>query len=83
MPQASSAAGMDTAKIKITVKWIDQASGTVADWDSASKDVRSLAAGGGYVTNTVRVTVSYEWSPPFFITGPLTVTSTSEIPMSF
>ena len=24
-----------------------------------------------------------EGSPPFFITGPLTVTSTSEIPMSF
>src|SRR5262245_16809235 len=35
------AAGMDPAKISIEIKWIDQAAGTSADWDSAGKDVRS------------------------------------------
>jgi len=77
------AAGMEPAKISIRVQWIDQSSGTAVDWDSAPKDVRSAAAGGGYVTNTVRVTVSYAYAPQFFITGSVTVTSTSEIPMSF
>ena len=77
------AAGMDPAKINIRVQWIDQSTGTAVDWDGAPKDVRSPTAGGGYVTNTVRVTVSYEYAPQFFITGSITVTSTSEIPMSF
>ena len=77
------AAGMDTAKITIRVQWIDQSTGKATDWDSAPRDVRSLTAGGSYVTNTVRVSVSYEYSPQFFVTGPLTVTSTSEVPMSY
>jgi Flp pilus assembly protein TadG len=71
------AAGMDPAKITIKVQWIDQATGTAVDWDKAGKDVRSPTASKDYVTNTVRVTITYEWSPAMFLT------STCEVPMSF
>jgi len=29
------------------------------------------------------VTVSYQWTPNFFIVGPIRLTSTCEVPMSF
>jgi Flp pilus assembly protein TadG len=36
-----------------------------------------------YVTNTVQVTVSYQWMPEWFLAGPITMTSTSVVPMSY
>jgi Flp pilus assembly protein TadG len=36
-----------------------------------------------YVTNTVQVTVSYQWIPEWFLAGPITLTSTSVVPMSY
>jgi len=33
--------------------------------------------------NSVSVTVTYQWTPDLYITGPLTLTSTSVMPMSF
>jgi Flp pilus assembly protein TadG len=76
-------AGMDPANITVQIMWIDQSTGTATAWDSAGKDVRSLNASGNYVTNTVRVTVTYQWSPGLFGLGPLNLTSISEVPMSF
>ena len=77
------AAGMDTSKVALQVQWIDQATGTAVDWDSAGKDVRSMTAGGKAVTNTIRVTVTYTFGQDLFLPGTLTLTSTCEIPMSF
>ena len=48
-----------------------------------SKDVLSITAQGEYVTNTVRITVSYQWTPDFLGLGPLSLQSTSEIPMAY
>jgi Flp pilus assembly protein TadG len=76
-------AGMDPTKISITVQWIDQSTGTAVDWDSAGKDVRSPTASGTYITNTVRVTITYQWSPGLLELAPANLTSTCEIPMSF
>ena len=76
------AAGMDTTAITIQVQWIDQATGQVYDWDSAAKYVRSVTASNSYITNTVRVTITYQWSPNV-IFGTLTLKSTCEVPMTF
>jgi hypothetical protein len=35
------------------------------------------------VTNTVQVTVSYQWLPEWFVAGPITLTSTAVVPMSY
>jgi hypothetical protein len=36
-----------------------------------------------YVTSTVQVTVSYQWVPEWFLAGPITLTSTAVVPMSY
>jgi Flp pilus assembly protein TadG len=77
------AAGMATESLSLQVQWIDQATGTAYDWDSATKEVKSVTASGEYVTNTIRVTVSYQWSPNLLGMGPFYLSSTSEIPMVF
>jgi hypothetical protein len=45
--------------------------------------VRSLTAAKQSVTNMVRVTVTYQWSPDLFVVGPIYLTSTTQVPMSF
>ena len=75
------AVGMDPEKLTVQVEWIDRGSGTVWDWDAALKDVRSITPDGEYVSNAVRVTVSYQWSPGLFW-DPVTVRSVCEMPMS-
>jgi Flp pilus assembly protein TadG len=77
------ATGMATEQLTLQVQWIDQGSGIIYDWDSATKDVRSVAASGDYVTNTIRVTVVYQCAPSFFWMSPLDLKSTCEIPMAY
>jgi Flp pilus assembly protein TadG len=77
-----SAANMDTTQLSLQAQWIDQGTGTVWDWDSALKDVKSITAAGEYVNNTVRMTVTYNWSPGLFL-GTVTLTSRCEVPMSY
>ncbi len=76
------AASMDTTQLTLSVEWIDEGSGAAYAWDSASKTIKSITPLGEYVTNMVRVTVTYVWSPGMFI-SPVTITSVSELPMSF
>ena len=38
---------------------------------------------GGSQYNSVSVTVTYQWTPDLYITGPLNLTSTSVMPMSY
>ncbi len=75
------AVGMDSSGLLLHLQWIDQGLNAVQDWDGAPKTVKSLNKQGEYVTNTVRATVTYTWSPGILI-GSLTLTSTYEIPMS-
>jgi Flp pilus assembly protein TadG len=56
--------------------------GAVTDWDSASKNVLSLNSTGEYVTNSVRVTATYLWTPGWFF-GGIRLQSVAELPMSF
>jgi Flp pilus assembly protein TadG len=75
-------AGMSSDSVTIQIQWIDQSSGTAVDWDKASKSPHSITASGESVTNTVRVTINYQWSPDI-IFGPIYMTSTCEVPMTF
>jgi hypothetical protein len=75
--------GMDPCKVTLLAQWIDQTTGQASNWDSASKSPKSSTATGGVVTNHVRVTVTYKWTPSFFPVGPLNLRSVSQMPMSF
>ena len=79
--------------------WIDQSQltvttmfnqpGSYAGWDStANRWPTSLwtdpVTGIQYsITNTVSVTVSYQWYPLYYLTGPITLQSTSVMPMCY
>jgi len=76
------AAGMDPQKLSVQVQLIDLVHGTATDWDSSNMASYSLNAAGDAVTNRVRVTVTYRWSPEFFFVGSLNLKSVSEIPMA-
>jgi Flp pilus assembly protein TadG len=76
------AAGMNLQYLTVQVQWVDQSSATAYAWDGASKAVMSITSKGEYVTDTVRVTVTYQWAPNFLGVGPLNLVSTSEIPMA-
>ncbi|HEV3118636.1 MAG TPA: hypothetical protein VGY58_16415 [Gemmataceae bacterium] len=77
------AVGMDPAELSVQVQWLDASSGTMLDWDQCTKDVYSTTPSGEYVSNRVRVTVRYRWTPNFFGVGSLYLTNTCELPMAF
>jgi hypothetical protein len=71
---------LNPEKLEVKVEWIDQASGIVYDWDPAEKYVTSVTPQGNEVTNTVRVTVSYQFTQ-FLFGGGGTMKATCEIPL--
>ena len=75
------AVGVRPADLTVEVAWIDRATNTVWDWDAAPKDVRSVTAGGEYVSNSVRVTVTYRWTPGA-LWGARDITGVCELPLS-
>ena len=81
------AAGMDPRYLSIDVQWIRQANSAAVDWDIASKAPKSIdlvqRVNNRYITNRIRVTVTYEWSPEVFLSGSIKLRSICEIPMSF
>jgi Flp pilus assembly protein TadG len=80
------AVSLDPSALTTKIEWIDQSTGTVVPWDSASKSPISMSTDATDVTtaytNTVRVTVTYQWVPEMFLKGPITLQSVSETPMS-
>lgn len=79
----SRAVSMDPGKLALTIEWIDGVTGAVVAWDDSSKAPRSITAAGEPVANRLRVTVTYRWMPEWFLTGPITMQSVSEVPTSF
>ena len=68
------AVGLDPGKLSCTVSW-----------DESNGPAHSVIVDGQVkaVANTVSVTVSYEWFPELFLAGPITLSSTSVMPMSY
>jgi Flp pilus assembly protein TadG len=77
------AIGMDTTKITAQIEWISGLTGDAVAWDSSKKTPRSLTNTNQAVTNSVRIRISYVWSPGVLLPGSITLTSTSVMPMSF
>lgn len=77
------ATGMDPEKLTLQVHWIDSATGEVVEWDNSAKAPATLTAGDEPVASRLRVTVTYQWSPELLLTGPLTLRSVAEAPMTF
>jgi len=77
------AAGMDPQKLTVQVQLIDLVHGTTTNWDTSNWAPTSVTTAGDGVTNRVRVTVTYRWSPEFFFVGSLNLKSVAEMPMAF
>ena len=86
---AANAVALDGRKLKVSVT-ITTHTGTY-DWDDTAdtnnrapiSTYRDANNNLVYVTNTVSVTVSYSWVPEVYLVGPITLTSTSVMPMSY
>jgi Flp pilus assembly protein TadG len=76
------AVGMDATQLTATVEWVDNGANTVTPWDTAYHAVKTLDSTGEYVSSSVRVTVTYQWSP-LLIVGTISLTSVSQMPMSY
>jgi Flp pilus assembly protein TadG len=77
------AAGMDPNKLSLQVQWIDETKGATVSWNQAGKWPTGMSPAGNSVTNRVRATVTYQWWPEVFLTGPINLRSVSEVPMAY
>ena len=81
------AVGLNLGNLTYTVQWGTAVSGSWVwtSWVSSSTSLTTSPPGpsppGLY--NGVQVTVTYKWTPDLYITGPISLTSTSVMPMSF
>jgi Flp pilus assembly protein TadG len=83
------AVGLSTSSLTYQVQWGTAVSGSLVWtlWDSSIKTPISYNPNstppGATMINAVRVTVTYQWTPELYLTGPINLTSTSEMPMSY
>lgn len=75
------AVGIGASELDVKVEWIDRGTNTAYDWDASPKTLRSVAPSGEYVTNAVRVTVTYRWSAAI-LWGTTELRGVCERPMS-
>jgi Flp pilus assembly protein TadG len=69
------AVGLDLRNLSYSVTWNTSNSPTSSNPSSSPP--------GQPVGNTVSVMVTYKWTPELYITGPINLTSTSVMPMSY
>jgi Flp pilus assembly protein TadG len=90
----ANATTLDTTQVSVTVTFNTVTSGGASnsyDWGntwppSPSHPPFTQATIGGQpasVTNTVSVTVTYQWYPEIFMVGPIPISSTSVMPMCY
>ena len=91
----ANAAALDTTQLSVAVT-ITMTTGPSAtqtyDWDDTTHN-SNRAVYSAYtdlstqklvdVTNTVNVTVTYPWIPELFLVGPINLTSTAVMPLSY
>jgi hypothetical protein len=84
----ANAASMDPSKIQVSIT-INTSSGNY-DWDDTANNNQRWPYSPHTVdgttyneTNTVSVTISYQYVPSWFLGGPLTVTSTAVMPICY
>lgn len=74
---------LESDRLNIAVSWT--APGTIkpANAPSYPDPDPNLTPGQKVITNHVQVTVSYRWMPELYLVGPINLTSTSVMPMSY
>ena len=84
----ANAAGMDTSQLQVNVSF--NMSGGSYDWDDTKDNgsrwpysPKTISNVTYSETNTVSVTVTYTWWPEAYFFGPITLTSTSVMPMCY
>ncbi len=78
------AIALDTTKLTITASWSPPAGMTPINMPTYVNTDPTLVPPAQTVTrNYVTVTVSYQWMPEFYLVGPITLSSTSTIAMSY
>lgn len=84
----ANAVSLDSSRLQVTVNF-NTSSGSYS-WDDTTDNgnrwpYSTLTVNGtNYnVTNTVSVTVTYQWMPEWLVVGPITLTSTSVMPMCY
>ena len=71
------AVGLQTANLSCTVTW------NTANSPTSPNPNAGTAGQPAILYNSVTVTVTYQWTPEFYITGPINLQSVSVMPMSF
>lgn len=80
----AKAVGLDPDKLTVTVTWSAPSSVKPANTPSyVDTDPTLVPPGQKVIRNYVSVTVSYQWQPELFLFSPITLTSTSTMPMSY
>ena len=84
----ANAVSLDPSSLQVAVK-ISTSNGTY-DWDDTANNgqrwpysLKTINGTNYSLTNTVSVTLTYQWVPEWFLSGPLTLTSTAVMPMCY
>jgi Flp pilus assembly protein TadG len=84
----ANAASMDPTQLQVSITF-NTSSGSF-DWDNTSRNGNRWPSSQKTIgdttyseTNTVSVTITYTWWPEAFLVGPITLTSTSVMPMCY
>jgi hypothetical protein len=84
----ANAVTLDPSSLQLAVK-LNTSNGSY-DWDDTANNgqrwpysLKTINGTTYSLTNTVSVTVTYTWVPEWFLTGPLTLTSTAVMPLCY
>jgi hypothetical protein len=82
---ASHAMLLDSSQVNAAVSWTIPSTYTPSNYPnyaSTSLDKNGVPA-QIVIYNNVIVTISYNWMPEFYLIGPITLSSTSQMPMQY
>lgn len=81
---ASKTVGLDPAKLTVTITWSSPNTINPRNMPSyVDTDTSLVPPGQKVVQNYVTVTVTYDWMPEVFVVGPVRLTSSSTVAMSY
>jgi Flp pilus assembly protein TadG len=81
---ATKTVGLDPSGLTITISWSAPPQYLPSNMPSYDDTDPTLVPPGQItIYNYVTVTVSYQWMPEMYLSGPITLTSTSTIAMSY
>jgi hypothetical protein len=84
----ANAVNLDSSALTVAIKFNTSAGSY--DWDDTANNGKRMPSSSETVnginyndTNTVSVTLTYQWVPEWFLNGPITITSTAVMPVCY